>query len=701
MADETIKIDVQINPQPAQQGAQQVGRAVETLGQQVERVGSVITSALSGQAFAAARENVAAIYGAVRDGAEALSRSAGESERLSRATRTLGVDFDEAARSAGGVADGLDLLNAAGTLSARGISFTQAQLNAFARTAQDYARGTGKELREAAETLADSLAEGGEEAAKFGPALGALQASTFTAAQRMEALVEATRGTVPAARTAAEGYRDLQQAITDAQRGFAEGFAEGLAEIRRVHGETSSARDVMRELKDDVYALGGATATVFAAMADGARVVVTEVSGVVEGIGDAVDTLRQLRSNPLAAGEILRGFQGRSDARERASADAFDRLMRTLRGEERTTLDVGGGPSQAPVARGRGLAIDTELGRTGAGSDAAFAEANRAAGARAAANDNAASTPLLTVGSAELNALFERELGRAESRGAEDLGRLGSAALQTDFVEGIRQVTGVARGDAAARFGDPLSEIDARNAAANRRQAGGAPGDRMDARESARRQRELDAQLDAQQSYTDRMRDLHSERASLAQSEADAVTMSFNAMGQALGRHVAAVVGGQESIAVGLQAMLSDTLTAIGTEAIVKGAMQMAEGAAALAGIITAPLAPGHFAAGAAFVGVGALVASLGGAIAPSASGAAPSSGGSAPAMPSAPVGATAAASNDNARGGPTEITINLGGGVVLGSARELGEALGRVVNDPSAGVSINANRVRRAGGMR
>jgi hypothetical protein len=31
------------------------------------------------------------------------------------------------------------------------------------------------------------------------------------------------------------------------------------------------------------------------------------------------------------------------------------------------------------------------------------------------------------------------------------------------------------------------------------------------------------------------------------------------------------------------------------------------------------------------------------------------------------------------------------------GSARERGEALGRVINDPNGGVSINASRVRRA----
>ena len=691
MADETIKIAVEVDPAPAQRGAQQVGQALEGVGTTAESVAQRIVGALSSQNFAYARDNVTAVFGTIRDGAQALSRSAGEAERLSRSGRAIGVDFEAAARGAGGVVDSLDVLNVSQALTARGISLNQAQLQAFARTAQDYARGSGREFSQVAEQLAEAVAKGGEEAGRFGPALGALAAPTATAQDRLAALVETTRQSAPAAQTAAEAYRDLEQAITEAQRGFSEGFAEGIAEMRRVHGETSSARDVMRELKDDVYALGGATATVFGAMADAAKLVVTEISGMVSGLVDAVETFGQLRANPLQAGEILRAYQGRTDTREAASQAAFDRLMGTLGGVDRTSIAVDGGAAGGTARRGRGLVAEGEAGATGAGGTEAelqaFLRAQTARGG--AANTNAGG---VTVGSAALNALFDRELARTTSRSAEEFERLGTAALGTREAEDLRGITGVSRGDAAAPVGDPLAEIDARNARTNRQVAGGAPGDRLGARSAARGQRELDEQLDAQQSYTDRMRDLHGERASAAQSEAEAVTMAFGSMGKALGSHVNAVVQGRETIGVAAQGVLSDTLSAIGQEAVVKGAMQFAEGLAMLAGIYTAPLAAGHIAAGVAFMGVGALVGAAGAALAPSGGASASPS-----AAPSAPVGATSSTANDNARG-PTEITINLGGGVVLGTGRDLGEALGRVINDPNAGVSINPRRVHRAG---
>jgi hypothetical protein len=671
VADETIKIAVEVDPSNAQRGAQQVGQALDGVGSHAEGAGRQIARAFSQVEWAALRENVGAVFGTIRDGAASLSRSAGEAERLSRSGRAIGVDFDAAARAAGGVVDSLDVLNASQTLTARGISLNQAQLQAFARTAQDYARGTGREFSQVAEQLAEAVAKGGEEAGRFGPALGALAAPTATAQDRLAALVETTRQSAPAAQTAAEAYRDLEQALTDAQRGFGEGFAEGIAEMRRVHGETSSARDVMRELKDDVYALGGATATVFGAMADAARLVVTEIGGMVSGLTDAVDTFGQLRQNPLQAGEILRGFQARTDAREAASQAAFERLMGTLGGSSRTSLTVDDAAAAGGAARrGRGLIAEGEAGATGAGGTEAELQAFlRAQTARGGAANTNAQKNVIGLG-------MERAI-RGEGSLSEEL----------------RGITGVSRGDAAAPIGDPLAEIDQRNAQTNRRVAGGTLGDRLDARESSRRQREVDEQLNAQQSYTDRMRDMHTERASLARSEAEAVTMGFNAMGKALGNHLHLVVQGQETVGFAAQAMASDIMVAVGQEAIVKGAMQFAEGAAMLAGIYTAPLAAGHFAAGAAFMGVGALVGAAGAAIAPTPAGAS-----AAPAVaPSAPVGALGSA-NDNSRGGPTEITINLGGGVVLGTGRDLGEALGRAINDPNAGVQINPRRLRRTG---
>jgi hypothetical protein len=159
VADETIKIAVEVDPSAAQRGAQQVGQALDGVGTTAAGAGRRIAEAFSQVEWAALRENVGAVFGTIRDGAQSLSRSAGEAERLSRSGRAIGVDFDAAARAAGGVVDSLDVLNASQTLTARGISLNQAQLQAFARTAQDYARGTGKEFREVAEQLAEAVAK--------------------------------------------------------------------------------------------------------------------------------------------------------------------------------------------------------------------------------------------------------------------------------------------------------------------------------------------------------------------------------------------------------------------------------------------------------------------------------------------------------------------------------------------------------------
>lgn len=678
-------------------------RTLEGGTSQASALGRQLREALSRldqQTLAALRGNVSAAFEAVRGGAEAMARSAGEAERLGRANVQLGLDYGAAARGAGGVLDELQLLNATQALTGRGIQLNQTQLAAFSRTAQDYARSTGREFNSVAEQLAEVVAKGGEESARFGSTLGALAAPTNTAADRLDALTQSTQGTVPAARTSAEAYRDLTQAVTDAERSFSEGFAEGIAELNRVHGETTSARDAMRELKDDVYAVGATAAHVFGTLADTLRLVATEISGTVRGMGDAFDTLTQMRQHPLQAGELLRGFGRRSDAREAASEAAFRRLWADLGGgPDRTTLDVGGGPGGGAGGPPRRFAADNETGGGSSGATDADMQQWLRDHPRAANTNAAPSNSLLTVGSAELNALFDRELQRTESRRAEELGRLGAEALQTAFVEQIRGATGVSRDAAAAAAAPPAGEIDRRNAQLMRRQPGGTLGDRLDAQNAAREQRALDDRLDAMRTFTERWEDLHHRQASAAQAAAEGGTQAFQLFGKALSDHVNLVIDGRETVAQGAAMMLADTLGMIGKEAIVKGAMETAEGLAMLAGIYTAPLAPGHFAAAAAYFGVGALATAGGYALAnaagpPSAAGGSPS--GAAAGPPSAPVGALAAA-NDNGRSGPTEITINLGGGMVLGTPRELGEALARAINDPLAGVQINSSRVQRA----
>jgi len=137
---------------------------------------------------------------------------------------------------------------------------------------------------------------------------------------------------------------------------------------------------------------------------------------------------------------------------------------------------------------------------------------------------------------------------------------------------------------------------------------------------------------------------------------------ALTAVGTAMASHAQAMIQGKEDIGDALQGMLKDVLSSIGSEAMIKGAMMMAEGAAALAGIYTAPLAAGNFAAGAAFFGVGALASAAGAAI-PAAASSGSGGGGAAGAAGSA---STARSETPMRSGGstaaeaPKNITINM-----------------------------------------
>lgn len=135
----------------------------------------------------------------------------------------------------------------------------------------------------------------------------------------------------------------------------------------------------------------------------------------------------------------------------------------------------------------------------------------------------------------------------------------------------------------------------------------------------------LNASLAAHETYAGRLAELNQERVHGAQRAAEFTNSAFESMGKAIGTHVQALIDGKESVGQALQGMLSDTLISVGKEAVIQGGMEMAKGVAALAGVVTAPLAPGHFAAGAAFLAVGAAAGVAGAALAPSA--AAPSAG--------------------------------------------------------------------------
>jgi len=136
--------------------------------------------------------------------------------------------------------------------------------------------------------------------------------------------------------------------------------------------------------------------------------------------------------------------------------------------------------------------------------------------------------------------------------------------------------------------------------------------------------RRLDDLRTAHESYAGRIAELQGAGVDGTRRAAEFTNGAFESMGKAIGTHVQALIDGRESVGTALQGMLSDTLVSVGKEAVIQGGMEIAKGVAALAGVVTAPLAPGHFAAGAAFLAVGAAAGVAGAALAPSSGAGAP-----------------------------------------------------------------------------
>jgi hypothetical protein len=189
----------------------------------------------------------------------------------------------------------------------------------------------------------------------------------------------------------------------------------------------------------------------------------------------------------------------------------------------------------------------------------------------------------------------------------------------------------------------------------------------------------LAQRYEMQRSYVDRMEELHGTEVDGTRALAEGVSGAFAGMGQAIAKHAQGLIDGKESVGEALQGMLSDTLASLAQQAVVKGAMETAEGIAALAGIVTAPLAPGHFAAAGAYFGVAALAGIGAAATAPSSASAAP---------PSAPAPAPESAARVSGSRGASEsvgtvYNITFGGpmygtGSVRQAARQMVGAINR-----------------------
>ena len=317
-------------------------------------------------------------------------------------------------------------------------------------------------------------------------------------------------------------------------------------------------------------------------------------------------------------------------------------------------------------------------------NDNARAIRQAAAGTRVAELERAARAPL--DAEARLNAEKEAantEANRLYARQQFQRSDEGQSIARDNSLRGLRR--DALRSRDRARVGQQATLADLRDPAV---QAEG-EADRALSTQVERERAQTDERLRVQESFTEQWERLHRRQASATTAFTESASGAIGKFGDAFGKHLNLIIAGQESIGDGVLNMVGEVVTGIGQEAIVKAAMETAEGIAAAAGVLTAPLAPGHFAAAAAFGAVG--VAALGaGAILGAARGG--GGGASAPVAPALPPPTQADAAPQG-----QSITIVYGSGI-LGSPRDLARHVRDVLDEgEQAGVRLPARVVERA----
>lgn len=665
-------------------------------------------------------------------------------DRNVRALNGLGGSFDAVARSTNNSVDALSAYRAQQTLVNSGLRISGEELATVARHAREH-RDVTKSAEEALQEFTEALRNGESEGLrKYGIAVeqGATRAQTFEAALRQ--MREAAEGANPAAQTLGESLTTIQTGAGEAATGLAAMAAQSLgldnvvanlardiAELGRNLTELASRRqNVLRDanasrerqsmqedyrrnfadvaevaraqglqdllpqanvsaLSDEQFRAAAATLASIRAETDRFRRTSARDVRLAPGAADTSITPQSATGPNLATGAGLNAADNAVAALRAARAagpssndDARQLLetrLRALQGEIREGIESG----RAPGPRDR------------AATPAAPASATTTRGVGAAANDNAA----------RMTPEEQRRLAAGLSPlGGALAGAIDEAAAPFDGdVEALRRAQEQDRSLAAAQN----QRADAAAAAGRARTQPGI--DRMASEQERDKQRSedfraqeihqravidrenayLEERLRVQESFSEQWERLHRRQANATTASVEIATTAVSKFGQAFGQHVNLILSGQESVGDGVFNMVTDVVTALGQEAIVKAAMETAEGVAAAAGVYTAPLAPGHFAAAAAFAAVGA--AALGaGALIGAARGGGASATPAAPALPP-PTQADAAASQGQS------ITIVYGAGI-LGSPRDLARHVRDVlVEGEQGGVRIPARVMEAA----
>ena len=568
-----------------QQGLTGAGAASEAAGQKAAASGSAWER--SANAFNETHQAVSTIAAAITGAIARVGALSDEQARLDATSRRLGLDFDEAAAAAGRFVDETEAMGVANRFASADINLTQQQLNDVMRVAGSAADALGTDVAGATDTLREALITGRERGLmQFGEEMRRTAGHAHTVEERFAAL-HARAGTVTVAiDDSAAAMARFADRIEDSERTVAAALTAEIARLDQVAASTDTAAGNAIEWDHNLRAIGSTLGYVSSLALSGLQIVGGAIGSVVGGITGTIS---------IAAA----GLEGLVSTRSLSGArSAMSRELAAVRSDGLAVQAAD--LLAAGIARAEALAADQSSTRTTVAPDAPTAARPRPVRPSRGGGGTGAHEP-----TAAADMTFTAEQAASEEQAAR--------------IRDLEDLAGLAHDRAQARIDEEIN---------GRLRAEQAANDTLEAQKQAAtdalgiaemEDANLRRRLEAHERFTGRLAELNDERVHGAQRAAEFTNQAFESMGKAIGTHVQALVDGRESVGVALQGMLSDTLISVGKEAVIQGGMEIAKGFAALAGVVTAPLAPGHFAAGAAFMAVGAAAGVAGAALAPSA----------------------------------------------------------------------------------
>lgn len=677
--------------------------------------------------------------GVVHATATRVTELASEQQRLDANSVRLGLNFRQAAEQAGGFVSEVETMTLATSLADRGIRATQEELNALARVGMSRAAATGKNLEEVFDSLTDSVLEGGEEMGKFGGNLLRVADGTHTAGERMRAFVDHARSVQPAMRTAADEMARFNRAVHDAQRTVASAFAEEFGRLLMLPTAMRDSATSAEDLNTTLRAVGMTAAYVVDLVGNGAGAVLGFIAAAVTNIIVGVQTLgaglAAIRGGPTAMrvamdrrAEQLLGPESAATITSQFASEryaAFRQLIAQGGPAARTSEAPTSMPTlaQARIAAARNRAARNQressgsAGTTETDVELARIEAGLEMAARMSAAEREArfGVDYEEIGGVALNArdiltrlrtqridvlrrqTTERRAGESAGDRRRRVAQLNARIdeLKQELRDAGESEAATGRREFASRQAPARAQYESVSSGLRERAESTIEKERNEAtarREAeARKGQEAKSRVDQDRTFTQELEDLSGRRMSIARQEAEAVSFAFQTMGKAVSTHLVAVLQGKEELGTALQAMLSDTLSAISQEATVKAGLNLAEGFAALA-TYRYDAAAQHFAAAGIFTAVAAASGVAGAALAPQAKGAsaAPTGGGNERDRSAAPM-----SQGSTTGGGTTVINVAFNGpqfgtGGVVQAARQL---VG-VINSGAVQGGVQLNRL-------